>query len=316
MEHKLSISEEINLKELDDGLLAALYEQDGSPREVDRYVVDLSDLSFSMAPSLVNVLLLIGYLAQISKSEPILIPPNSATVTHFLSDLRFFVLAESLCILDKTRSIPSPVNSEQMAKRDILEVKHIPIQQTEEGFYNWLGQSTSNTIVGKFSRLADGRFAPLATVYIELCKNIFEHSRSFGYVAAQVYRRSASSPVFHATIGDLGIGIHESLHPFYTGDVAEFDRRYGPLWDEAKALDLAFAAGVSSKPKSGDQTMGIGLPTILEIVKSFKGSVICRSGRTKVFFGYWHNDWRTERKSNLAFFPGTHLEVNLPLVRS
>jgi hypothetical protein len=308
LEYRLSISAQVSLKTLDDDLLPQLQEA------ASRYIVDLSDLGYLVAPDAVNLLLLLGYLERISQEQPILIPPSDTRVMSFLSNVRFFVMAENLCLLNKVHPIPPPVDSRVMAKRNILEIKQIVARQTEEGFYNWLGRQIANTVIEKFSKLAGGRYAYLTEVFLELCKNIFEHSGSLGYIAAQVYPPESPSSEFHITVGDLGIGLFDSLVSYYKEDNEEFERKHGPIWDEAKALDLAFAPGVSSK-KNSNQTRGIGLPTVLGAVKRSGGSLVCRTGTSKAFLGYWRHSWRTERKVGLAMFPGTQLEVRMPVGR-
>ena len=119
---------------------------------------------------------------------------------------------------------------------------------------------------------------------------------------------------FRLFIGDLGIGIYESLDDFYRTNYENFERRFGPAWDELKAVDIAFAPGVSSKRFNGideEEARGIGLRKALTIAQEAGGAVICRSGRTKAFFGYQKNEWVTKRMFNLEEFPGTQLEVYL-----
>lgn len=301
MKYRLEVNEGTSLKFLDTVLLPQI-------REVEAYSIDLSGLKFLGSPDAVNLLLFIGYLGKISKSQLELTPPSRPDVVSFLSNMRFFVLAESLCFINKVRPIPQAAEPQQMAKRDILEIKHIPIIKTLEGYENWLGINTPKAIIDKLNKLQRGRGdSTLGQVFFELSKNIFEHSKSFGYVAAQVDRELS----LHITIGDLGIGIFESLQVYHDWQ-ADFDEKFGPLWDEAKALDIAFAPAVSRKTAKENQLGGAGLYSVLRIVKESKGRLICRSGRTKVFLGYLHNKWETERRSNLTFFPGTQLEVTIP----
>ena len=117
------------------------------------------------------------------------------------------------------------------------------------------------------------------------------------------------------SIGDLGIGIFESLKPFYYEyeyGIDGFEREFGPLWNEPKALDITFSPKVSSK---GTGVGGLGLRRVLEAAKESRGSLVCRTGTSKIYLGYWHGQWRTELKTNLDFFPGTQLEVKIPMCR-
>ncbi len=299
MEYCLSISKEVNLKMLDDEFLPQIKEG------VKRCIVDLSNLRFITAPDAATLLLLLHYLEITSEAELILIPPGNPAILSFLSNVRFFTLAQNFSTI--TKSFPEPINLNKLAKRNILEIKHIPTLSTEIEFADWLSKSMQNTILGKMGRFGGGHFKELPSIYTELCKNIFEHSQSFGYVAAQIL----PSRQIKITIGDLGIGIFKSLTSFYDENIDRFKRRFGPMWDEAKALDIAFASGVSSKLTESDGEKGIGLYSVLQTAQEFGGTVVCRTGRNKVYLGYQNKSWTTERKSSLNFFPGTQLEVYL-----
>lgn len=301
---RLEISNELSLKLLDDVLLDL-----PSPNEIEEITVDLSDLRYQQVTGVVNLLLLLGYLDQNCKHRPLLIPPATESTRRFLSNARLFALAESYCVVDMTRPIPEPVPAREMAQRSILETKHIPPRETDAGFVNRLSRHLKNSIIEKLAILGDGRFAFLADVYLELSTNIFEHSQSFGFVAAQ-----ERDSMFQITIGDLGIGLFRSLQAFYEIDIERFNWKYGPLWDEAKALDIAFAAGASAKKAlRPDEPAGSGLPTVLRSVRDHGGTVICRSGRHKMLAGHRGSSWQTAKKDNLAEFPGTQLEVYIPL---
>lgn len=168
-----------------------------------------------------------------------------------------------------------------------------------------MSRSTINSTVQKTSRT--GLDTSAAIVFTELSANIFEHSQSYGYIAAQLHYR-----VFRLAVGDLGIGIFKSLQPYYLKDPEGFGQRFGPMWNEPKALDIAFVPGVSSKVARG-RVGGMGLYSVLNIARRSNGVVICRTGRSKAFLGYQEGKWTSATKSNLPFFPGTQLEVHIPV---
>jgi len=313
-------SEDVTLQNLDDVLLPLIpmNKSQSSPSPEDRqYIVDLSRLEYLKLTDAVNLLLLIGYLETGNGPKVLLIPPRAERPNEFLSAMRFFVLAENHCLITNANVIPQPVD---VKEKKILEIKHIPSQLTDTGFANWLSKNTTNTIIDKLTMLADDELGGLlASAFMELCENVHEHSRSYGYIAAQVVEpRDPDSPEqFQLTIGDLGIGLYEGLRGFHDEEIRGFERAYGPLWDEMKALDIAFTPGVSFKAKRAFdvEARGIGLWSVFQTVKEFGGSLICRTGRNKVFLGYWHGQWETRRKTALCFFPGTQLEVRIPLKR-
>jgi hypothetical protein len=314
MDHRLAISTGTSLQILDDALLPQI----GQNARSSQYVFDLSNLSLITAPDAVNLLLLLGYVENVSQKKPILVLPNSPSVVSFLSNVRFFVLAESRCKLVKTKPLPDPVTNAVMAERNILVIKYMSHQEDLESFYDLLIEPLVHSVLNKLNLLlsADSNMN-LSSVFTELCKNVFEHSGSFGYVAAQKI-----SSVLQITIGDLGIGIFETLKAYYLSNVEAFDRRHGPVWNEAKALDIAFVPGVSAKRKlntTGEPNNtggGAGLNSVLETVKESKGRLICRTGTNKIFLGYRRNQWTTLAKHDLLFFPGTQLEVFIPLGRT
>jgi hypothetical protein len=298
------------METLDNNILGELH------TGVDQYVVDLSELKYIPAPNAVYLLLLIEYLKRISATDPLLLPPTSEQVISFLSNIHFLVLVESVCDINKPHPFPEPVDPKIMARRAIMEIKHIPVpaKMPSGTFYTWVGKSVKNTIIDKLSKISEGQLNALANVYIELVKNIHEHSGSSGYVAAQkLTQKDTRSPRLVIAIGDLGIGMKKSLDAWFTMKKTEREKRYGPVWDDGKAIDVAFCPGVTSKDTDMHEGAGAGLYSVLESIQEQGGSLICRSGTSKVFLGFWRGAWRTRRKCNLCYFPGMQLEVSIPI---
>ena len=297
----IKISSDITLHELDEHLLLE------AKNLTQGCYIDLSDASYITAPGSVILLLYLQYLKDQGKDITV-IPPRKEQTLQFLSNIRFLTEIQKICEL-KLLNFPKPVDRQQLSKWYILEVINIYPRMTETAYREWFSQSTANTIIDKISKLNSSSFEDLSTVYLELVDNVFEHSKSSGYISAQKIDRK-----LRLCIGDLGIGIEKSLIPFYEKAVAigKFDRKYGPIWDEPKALDIAFIPGVSGKrfaDNGEEEERGIGLRRVLTIAQEAKGAVICRSGTTKIFLGYKQGKWLTERRCNLDHFPGTQLEV-------
>ena len=293
--HQITISQDINLHILDDYLLPQAREK------ADQYQVDLSKAQFISAPGGVILLLFLQYLKQRSKNV-IVIPPENKSLFIFLGQINFYTLLQNMNaeIVDEIWLF-EPLDPMHLAKKTILEIKYISAKMTPEGYQNWLSKSIENTIIDKINNLSHQNIKDLSRIFWELTSNVHEHSLSFGYTAAQRIQNKLG-----LCVGDLGIGIFQSLSPFYHDNCDKFEQRFGPLWDEPKSLDIAFARGVSSKSSEG---RGLGLSTILSIVKQEKGAVIIRSGKTKLYLGYRHNKWTNEKKVDLEYFPGTQLEV-------
>jgi hypothetical protein len=99
----------------------------------------------------------------------------------------------------------------------------------------------------------------------ELGQNVVEHAGSpvGGFVAAQRYKAGAPDERIIVAVGDVGVGIRESLRP-----------RYGDMTD-AKAITQAIRWNVSRVPKEG---RGQGLPGVVEGVRGLDGILWIRSG--------------------------------------
>ena len=249
--HRLTVTTDVTLKALDEEVLPQAQAIDG------RYTVDMSSLRFISAASAVNLLLFLQYLRQKSGEPPRLIPPESPDVASLLGNIRFFVFAENTCDIDKgywlSKGLKFPALSHaDLTRRRIFQITRIQDCSEPGASYERLGVST-DSLMHKLAIMGGGRFGELGVVYTELCKNIFEHSHSHGYVAALVLPSKVQYPcTFRITVGDLGVGIFESLSALYEHDPKQFSLRFGPVWDEPKATDIAFAAGTTSKVQRQD----------------------------------------------------------------
>jgi hypothetical protein len=99
----------------------------------------------------------------------------------------------------------------------------------------------------------------------ELGANVVEHagSPSGGFVTAQRYKAGTPDERIIVAVGDVGIGIRESLRP-----------RYGDMSDDA-AIRRAVQWHVSRVP---DEGRGQGLPGVVDGVRGLGGTVWIRSG--------------------------------------
>ena len=99
----------------------------------------------------------------------------------------------------------------------------------------------------------------------ELGQNVVEHAGSSvgGFVAAQRYRAGAPEERIVVAVGDVGVGIRESLR-----------LRYGEMTD-GEAITHAIRWNVSRVPDAG---RGQGLPRVVDGVRGLDGVVWIRSG--------------------------------------
>ena len=98
-----------------------------------------------------------------------------------------------------------------------------------------------------------------------LGQNVVEHAGSpvGGFVAAQRYKSGAPDERIIVAVGDVGVGIRESLRP-----------RYGDMTD-AEAITQAIRWNVSRVSEDG---RGQGLPGVVEGVRGLEGILWIRSG--------------------------------------
>lgn len=99
----------------------------------------------------------------------------------------------------------------------------------------------------------------------ELGQNVVEHAGSAagGFVAAQRYKAGTPEERIIVAVGDVGVGIRESLRP-----------RYGDMTD-GEAISQAIRWNVSRVPEEG---RGQGLPGVVDGVRGLDGVLWIRSG--------------------------------------
>jgi hypothetical protein len=264
---------------------------------------DLSDMEFCSAPGAMNLILVLAYSAK-KGNENILIPPRSMKVQSFLNFVGFDTFAQNYVNLTK-RFFSSIDDEKKISNQNILRIIHLFPPANDEDFDQWAGQIINNKIVRKFTFLLDGRYQSLITIFSELSRNIFEHSESYGYLAAQVIENS-----FIVSIGDLGIGIYKSLTPYYRKYGVE---EYGPLWNELKAIDISFGQYVSRKNTDHEIIGGIGLNQILTLIIKHNGRLTVRSGHSKIQTDFSKSTRAVKDTSKLPYFPGTQFELIIPI---
>ena len=128
---------------------------------------------------------------------------------------------------------------------------------------------------------------------LELLKNIYDHSKSWGIVAFQVLTKEV---VF--SYSDIGIGIKNSLQA-----ILKTNYNLNEI-DDCFAIKEAIRKGVSSKENPNSNNLGLGLYIVTENTKKTKGRMIIRSGDCK----YGINS----KSKRVKYFPGTQIHIALP----
>lgn len=137
-------------------------------------------------------------------------------------------------------------------------------------------------------------------VISELCSNIVLHSLAErdGLVVIQTYQRRSGERFVVLAIGDVGIGIRQSL---------AMNPRHGKaLESDTLAIFRALQPGVSRLEETGH---GGGLTRVLQIVLRYTGRLDIRSGTGHV---YIKGEDRRGHKFHVAPFPGTQIRIALP----
>jgi hypothetical protein len=131
----------------------------------------------------------------------------------------------------------------------------------------------------------------------ELLGNIPRHSKSYGYVCAQVYRIPHTNIKYASVcISDKGIGISKTFE--------ESDYITIPKPDDKIALKYAVI-----KEKSSKKNGGTGYKGIKEKIKKFGGTLYVRSGRAEIFID---QEGKYEINERSASSWGTQIEFKLP----
>jgi hypothetical protein len=129
----------------------------------------------------------------------------------------------------------------------------------------------------------------------ELGLNVVEHAGSpaGGFVAAQLYQRGQPGERAIIAVGDVGIGIRESLRELH-----------GPMSDGA-AIERAIQRDVSGKP---DRGRGQGLTSVVEGVRDLGGTVRVRTGGASRSI----SRWAVDAVDTLLPLQGTIVGARLP----
>lgn len=112
-------------------------------------------------------------------------------------------------------------------------------------------------------------------------------------VAAQLYQRGQPGERAIVAVGDVGVGIRESLHELY-----------GPMTD-GEAIDRAIQRDVSRIPDPG---RGQGLASVVEGARALGGTVRIRTGEASRGI----SRWKTEATDMLLPLQGTIVGARLP----
>ncbi len=126
--------------------------------------------------------------------------------------------------------------------------------------------------------------------FTEVAQNILDHSGDWGYAAAQIYRTKQGVPFAALSVGDLGVGIRQTLSSRYP---------------HIKANDVIAIRKAFDPAASRFDGRGWGLTQVRSITEKYNGTLWVRSGAGLVKFH------RLFTSHQARFFPGTQIGIYL-----
>lgn len=242
-------------------------------------VIDCAALDFATPGHLVAVAALVE--AGASQGQPALfMHPDKRGVANYLARMG---LAECLDEAGARHALPSVRANEALNAVTLLRLTRFSTEDDVDALLDLLES------VGVPEELRD----PLASGLAEAANNVPEHAAcDGGFVAAQM---TASNRKVHFAVGDGGVGIRASL------------ARTRATSSDVQAIELA-VEGVSG---TGRASRGKGLKSICRAVREHGGKFTLLSGQAARIMTPG-KEWT--RRSSGAGYPGTVLEVTLPLI--
>lgn len=213
--------------------------------------------------------------------------PDSADLRSYLQRMGVLSALAQFVSLDPETPPPSPAPKNE----GLLELTAITRREDVSNVLRRIGERVGALLAEELN-YRDREISGFKNVVAELCHNILDHSFDRGYVAAQRYadeRRGGKYAVIG--VGDLGIGIRESLAARY--DVSD--------WTHATAITNALRKQFSREP-----TRGLGLYVVQRICHDYGGGMHIRSGDARVTVR-----GRSLFRSETAPFPGTQISIML-----
>ncbi|WP_433946984.1 hypothetical protein [Paenibacillus sp. SN-8-1] len=222
--------------------------------------------------------------------------PRSRSAATYLERAGFFdVAARYTNLPHDIKALKSQVPRNQN-NQTMLTITPIEYRHDARAAVNIVNTQTRTILENELLYDADD-VNDFIVILSELLGNIPRHSKSYGYVCAQVYRIPHSEVKYASVcISDKGIGIRRTFE--------ESDYITIMMPDDEKALNVAVVKERSSK-KDG----GTGYKGIKEKIRKFNGTLYVRSGRAEILIDPDGDFKITPRRSS---FVGTQIEFKLP----
>jgi len=259
--------------------------------------IDLRGVTFIDPYGMVG-LLEIGELCMLEDIKKTILLPNSVDVLRYLERMEFFVSAKRYFLFEPMHA-PSLASSGRAVDSDVL-LEITPIERAND-IHTIVGkvEERAQSILLKHLRYDTRTINGFIVALSEICQNIVEHSENRGFVGIQKYRfPDLGKNIVKIAVMDAGIGFRRSL-------AARFKLR-----DDLEAIDKALFHGASRHEDAG---RGHGLAAVRRFITQWRGRLSIRSGTARLsIIPKWARG--REREKNLAFFPGSQINIILPEV--
>jgi anti-sigma regulatory factor (Ser/Thr protein kinase) len=258
--------------------------------------IDLRGVTFIDPYGMVG-LLEIGELCLLEDIKKTVLLPRSSEVLLYLERMGFFSHAKRYFSLDPMQ----PPATGRYGESDVL-LEITPIERAGDIHYI-VGRvhDRAQSILVNHLRYDDRTINGFIVALSEICQNIVEHSENKGFVGIQKYRfPSLGKNIVKIAVMDAGIGFRKSLSSRFK------------LKGDLEAIEKALLHGAS---RHEDEGRGHGLAAVRRFVDQWQGKLSIRSGTARLsIIPTWARG--REQEKNLAFFPGSQVNIILPELSS
>ena len=257
--------------------------------------IDLHGVTFIDPYGMVG-LLEIGELLKSQGVQKTLYLPESEEVLKYLERMDFFGFADGYFTLKPVQPQVSEKYLRNQSSDVLLEIT--PIEKSDDiHFIVGKVKERAHAILEKHLHYDERAINGFIVALSEVCQNIIEHSETKGFVGIQKYHfQSMNKNIVKIAVMDIGIGFRMSLSERFS------------LKDDLEAVEKALLHGASRYAEKG---RGHGLAAVRRFVNQWNGKLSIRSGTAKLsIIPQWA--WGKEKEFNLAYFPGSQVNILLP----
>ena len=312
------IDGEVNVRTLD-----ALLHGGHAPETAPEIVLDMSRVRLVKPAGVCHLICFLAWLSgRAGRAVPLSMVRPPEAVASYLTTLGFFSILRSVAgllgsedliklewdrrirRLDRSRTRPVRMQQTSQASRAVM----LPIELIPQPSPKQTTGSFENDCLAFVNRAADtfeqvfeadcgvalGNIRQFWQANVELYKNVYQHSQSWGL--ATIVARPAQGAV--VSYHDIGIGIPGSL-----SSSSGVQPNFGT---DNEAITWALEEGHSCKKGNS----GLGLSLVTSYVEAALGTIEIRSGSCRLHRAGATTQWFAEE---VTPFAGTHISFHLPL---